>query len=80
MTTNKEIAKEFIYENKLYTGKTLNEALRITLKGVPAVSRKVKTEIYNEYKEDEAMDKLRAFNFIHIGRKAAINTNTNLAL
>lgn len=75
----KEVAKEYIYENKLFTGMTEDQAMRVSLIGLPAISRKEKMEIYREYCEDLSMDKTRLFRFLFFNHGAGINFETNLA-
>ena len=75
----KEVVKEYIYENKLFTGMTEARAMRVSLIGLPAISRKEKMEIYREYCEDLSMDKTRLFRFLFLNHGAGINFETNLA-
>ena len=72
---------DFIFENKLFTKNdgtlmSLEEALRVSLKGYSPISRTQRAKAYKEYKELYAMDKLR------VARKVLFNigniTPTNL--
>lgn len=63
---------EYIIKNKLFTKSdgtlmTLAEALKVSLKGQKAMSRREKAKAYAEYKEIYSMDKLR------VARKVLFN-------
>ena len=75
----KEVVKEYIYKNKLFIGLTEEQAMRVSLIGLPAISRREKKEIYREYCEDSSMDKTRLFQFLFFNHIAGINFETNLA-
>ena len=75
----KEIVKEYIYKNKLFTDLTENQAMRVSLIGLPAISRKEKKEIYKEYCQDLSMDETRLFRLLFLKHDANINCETNLA-
>ena len=75
----KEIVKEHIYKHKLFTDLTEDQAMRVSLIGLPAISRKEKKEIYRDYCEDLCMDKTRLFRFLFLNHGAGINFETNLA-
>lgn len=74
-----EVVKEYIYKNKLFTDLTEDQAMRVSLIGLPAISRKEKREIYKEYCQDLSMDETRMFRFLFFKHNAGINCETNLA-
>lgn len=75
----KDVVKEYIYKNKLFTSLTEEQAMRVSLIGLPAISRREKEEIYREYCEDLSMDKTRLFRFLFFNHIVGINFETNLA-
>ena len=78
--SNKEIAKEHIFKNKLFTGLTLSEALKVSLVGLPAISRTERKEIFEEYKIEASMDLLRLAKSALFNVNISINPETNLYL
>lgn len=75
--SNKEIVKQFIYTNKIFSNvETEKEAIRISLggKGLPAITRKQKLEIFRDYKKHQSLDLLRKYHGENI------NPKTNLAI
>lgn len=63
---------EYIFENKLFTRQdgtlmTLEEALKVSLKGGEPMTRRQKAKAYAEYKKLYSMDKLR------VARKVLFN-------
>jgi hypothetical protein len=75
--SNKEIVKQYIYTNKVFSNvETEKEAIRISLarKGLPAITRKQKLEIFRDYKKDQSLDVLRKY------YNEDINPKTNLAI
>jgi hypothetical protein len=75
----KEVVKEYIYKNKLFTDLTEEQAMQVSLIGLPAISRREKKEIYREYCEDLSMDKTRLFRFLFLKHSSSINLKTNLS-
>ena len=75
----KEAVKEYIYKNKLFTDLAEDQAMRVSLIGLPAISRREKKEIYREYCKDLSMDKTRLFRFLFLRHDAGVNFETNLA-
>lgn len=75
--SKKEIVKQYIYTNKLFSNvETEKEAIRVSLsgKGLPAITRKQKIEIFRDYKKDQSLDLLRKY------YGEIINPKTNLAM
>ena len=75
--SKKEIIKQYIYTNKLFSNvETEKEALRVSLagKGLPAITRKQKLEIFRDYKKDQSLDVLRKYH------NEGLNPKTNLSI
>ena len=67
-------AEEYIYTNKLFTNiETVEEAYRVSLRGLKPISIRERARIFNEYKAIQKVDVIRKFYNI------SYNPETNLA-
>jgi hypothetical protein len=71
---NYQITKSFVYSKKLYSGLSWEQARKVSLVGAKAITGAQRKKLFLEYKEDEALDRLRLL------RGVCINLETNLAV
>ena len=71
---NVNTAEEYIYNHKLFSDiETVEEAYRVSLKGLKPISRRDRARIFKEYKETQKVDAIRKF------YNRSYNAETNLA-